>query len=191
MKTIILEGTSTSGKTTLANKLADIFKSNGLKCLIVGENDTIMPILNTEDLDEHLAHLSELLGEVYKKKYDITIFDRLHLTSVARTNSTIQDFEDLEKVLLLYDPLVVFLHIDKLNIPNRIFKTLKHRGLSWAAHVNMIGSKKAIVQHYIETQEKIFQHFKSTKLPKIYYDTTTEEFNEIAREIAERYLLNK
>ena len=45
-KIIILEGIATSGKTTLKDKLVEYFATTNSKFVVVGEDQTLMPILN-------------------------------------------------------------------------------------------------------------------------------------------------
>ncbi len=183
MKIIILEGTSASGKTTLANKLANICAKKNLNCKLVDEGQTLMPVLGKFEPEIFLDHLTKLVKDVFSEEYDVVIFDRLHLTAMAISNSTVEKYKELEKILLQHNPTIVFLKIDEKEIPERIANAAKHRDSAWRSHLATHGSKKEINQHYIGTQRKLLEHLESSSLPKIIFDSTEQNYDKIAEEI--------
>lgn len=186
MKTIILEGTSTSGKTVLAQKLFKIFVRDNWSCKIIGENRTLLPILENSDTRISLDYLLKVVQKAYAGDEKIVIFDRLHLTSLAITDDAMSNFARLEKKIEAHYPLLVFLKIKESEIPARIFGSMQHRNSSWIEYVNKKGDETAIIEHYIETQRKMYKFFCQSDLPKLEYDTTEEDFTKIAEDIAKK-----
>lgn len=188
MKTIILEGSSASGKTTVAKLLRNIINKEKKSVYIAEEDQTLMPILSNRDYKISLNHLIKVIRSAYKNPVDYVIFDRLHLTASAITSSPMKDYEKIEKLLLTKDPVLVLLKIREKEIPQRIRESIKYRGPSWGEYVNKKGSESQINAHYIEAQRKVFKQYRSSQLPKMEFDTTEKNFDFIAEKIAEKVL---
>lgn len=186
-----------------------LFEEKNLSCLLVEEDQTLMPILHNRDEKVALEHILGILDEVYGQKrdqtsgklrdsstslrfarndteiqYDVVIFDRLHLTPIAICESSIAKFKQVEDILLAQDPTLVFLTINEKDIERRIFESIKHRGPSWGEYVHRKGNRQQILAHYKEAQEKLLKLTLQTSLPLLCFDTTDEDFDLIATEIA-------
>jgi deoxyadenosine/deoxycytidine kinase len=188
MKTIILEGSTASGKTTTAKLLADILIKKNKTVLVVSENKTLMPILSNRDRKISLDHLKKIIMSALDKPTEYLIFDRLHLTASAITSSSISEYQEIEKQLLLHNPLLILLTINEDEIPQRIRESIKYRGPSWERYVNKKGNELQINVHYIEAQKKVLKQYQDSLLPKIEFDTTGKNFDLIAQKIAGKIL---
>jgi len=184
MKIIILEGSTASGKTRSAKELVKIFCGNGIRCLLVEEDKTLMPILHHPNSEISKNHLLKIMNKTLKEKTDVIIFDRLHLTASAMTKSEIKKFEPIEKILLQHEPLLVFLKVKENKIPSRVIDSIKYRQRSWEKRIWEKGTRKQVDQHYIEAQRKIAKKYAQSKLPKIIIDSTDQNYAKIARKIA-------
>ncbi len=183
MKLVIIEGTSTSGKTTLANLLNEKYKVLGRSSHLVKENKTLMPVLRSSDPFVHIGHINKIIASISKEKYDFAITDRLHLTSAAVCDMSKTDFEKIEDSLLKFDPVIIFLEIDSDKLGNRIFEAMKHRGPSWNKHVIAKGTKKDIASWYLETQEKLLSRLKSSRIKHLNFNATDSNYEKIANKI--------
>jgi thymidylate kinase len=181
MRILILEGIATSGKTTLKNKLKKYFDKRGLSCLVVEEDETLMPILNNTSKKIGIIHLKKIIKKALTQKKDIFIFDRLYFTHIFRTKSSINDFKRIEN-LLKKSGLLIFLKIDKKKIGKRIFDTMKQRP-KWAVYVRKKGTKKEIIDYYTNQQELLLKLLKKSSLKHIVYNVTEKNFDDIAKDI--------
>src|SRR3989344_1564069 len=182
MKIIILEGIATSGKSSVKNELVKILSSRGLDFLIIGEDETLMPILENTDKHTSLSLLQEVIGKVLNEKKDFIIFDRLFFTHIFRTHSVMEDYRMIEK-MLMDEALLVFLKIDEAIIPERIANAQKHREKSWGEYVQKKGTTDEINQYYINQQRTLLKLLEQTQLPYKIYDTTNMEFDSIAEDV--------
>jgi thymidylate kinase len=183
MKTIVIEGLSTSGKTTIANKVASLCEGKNLDCRIIDENTTLMPILQNRDPKVSSDHILSILKQAYSENHDLVIFDRLHLTSIAITDSSIDDFDEIEDILKKHETILVFLEIDEDKIESRIFDSLEYRGEWWREHLAKKGDRADVMKHYRDSQKKLFVQLKRTKLSKMIFNTTSEKYDDIAKEV--------
>lgn len=183
MKVIIFEGASTSGKTTLANLLTDKLKKSGQKVLLVEEIQTLIPVLEILDVNKHLDHLAKVVKSISQKDFDFVVIDRFHLTSAALCDAPISKYEKIEEELLKYNPTIVFLKVEKSELGNRIFKALKHRGPYWKEHVASKGSDKQIVAWFLETQKKLLNDLKKSKIKHEIIDTTSSKYEKITEKL--------
>jgi thymidylate kinase len=186
MKIIILEGTSTGGKTTLAHLIDQKLQKTSKKSFIIDENQTLIPILNNNDPQTAMDHLINIIKTSASKNVDYLIFDRLHLTPAAITNSSIKTFAEVENLLAQYQPLLISINIDEDKLVARIYEALKHRGPSWAAHVDKYGKKEDVTKHYLGAQRKVIKLFEDSKLPKLAINATNNNYEEIADEIIQK-----
>lgn len=183
MKLLILEGTSTSGKTTLANILNEGFRRSGRNAYLVKEDKTLMPVLRSSSPAVHIDHINKIITTISKEKYDFVITDRLHLTSAAVCDMSKTDFEKIEDSLLKFDPVIIFLEIDSDKLGDRIFEAMKHRGPSWNDHVTSKGTRKDIASWYLKTQEKLLSRLKSSKIRHLKFNATDSKYENIAKDI--------
>jgi len=155
---------------------------------MIEESETLMPVLHNRDEEVALQHILEILKQVDDTQYDVVIFDRLHLTPIAITESSIEKFNEVERILVEKNATLVFLQIEEKDIERRIFESIKHRGPSWGEYVHKKGNRKQILAHYSKAQDKLLKLIKETNLPKIIFDTRDENFDRIAQEIARKCL---
>lgn len=182
MKIIILEGIATSGKTSVKNKLAEAFVEKGINFSIIEEDETLMPILNNTNRQTSINLLKNVIGEALKEEKDFIIFDRLFFTHIFRTNSLIEDFREIEK-MIQDRSVLVFLKIDESKIPERITYAREHREKSWNEYVSKKGNNEEIYQYYINQQRLLLGLLKETMLKHKVYDTTNMDFADISKDI--------
>ncbi|EKE10966.1 MAG: hypothetical protein ACD_15C00165G0003 [uncultured bacterium] len=184
MKIIIVEGIATSGKTSVKNKIMEALTDSGKSFSVVEEENSLMPILHNTDGCVAINWLRKIINEALEKENDFIIFDRLFFTHIFRTNSAMEDFREIEN-MVVGQALLVFLAIDEEEIPRRIAQACKHRGEEWSEYVSKKGSETEIYQYYIEQQRKLFELLKQTSLEYKIYNTTNNDFDEIAKNILE------
>ncbi len=182
MKIIILEGIATSGKTSVKNKLVNLFISKGNSFSVVEEDETLIPILANKDPQISLDFLKKVIATTLKSKKDFLVFDRLFFTHIYRTHSNIDFFRELEDILRP-NSFLVFLKIDESKIPERIEKARSLRDQKWNEYVSKKGSDAEIYQYYIEQQKKLLALLQKTTLRYKTYDTTAMNFENIAENI--------
>lgn len=183
MKIIIIEGTSTAGKTTLANMVTDVLRRTGKKALLIDEDQTLMPVLRCAKAQKHVKHINKIIRSFAKTDFDFIIIDRFHLTCAAVCNMDLADFTKIEENLLENDPIIIFLKIDEDKLGNRILEAMKHRNSSWTQHVASKGGEKEIETWYLETQKKLFKRLKDSKIKCIKYNSTGSRYKEITKRI--------
>jgi len=183
MKLLIIEGTSTSGKTTLANILDKKLNVSGRSSRLVREDKTLMPVLKSDDPAVHVEHIEKIIASISKEDYEFVITDRFHLTSAAVCNMPESDFSKIEDSLLNFDPLIVFLEIDSDKLGSRIFEAMKHRDPSWNEHVTSKGTKEEITSWYLKTQEKLLSRIDTSRLKHLKFNATDSNYEKIAKEI--------
>lgn len=188
MQTIILEGTSTAGKTTVANQLALIFKKKHLKPYIIDEAKTLLPLLKNPSPEIAKNILENLIKKLNKQKNDIVIFDRCHLSAAAVTQMPSKDFQTIERLIATMNPSIFFLEIDEAEILNRILNSVQHRGPSWGKNILTKGANKnEIRDHYIQTQKKLDSFYEKSSFAKCKINSTEEKFQEYSNAIAQRF----
>jgi len=123
MKVIISEGIATSGKTTIKNALIKEFKDQGLSYKFIDEEEILIPIPESTDRQVAINFLLNIFERIFNSsdKNDVILFDRLYFTHVFRTNSNIDDFQEIENILSRFDTTLVILTINEEKIPDRIF----------------------------------------------------------------------
>lgn len=189
---IILEGMSTAGKTMVQKALAESLLKKKIKYRIVDQNEGLPPEtfehLNSE---KSINFLIKFLKETCVDKNKVIICDRLHLSHIAITNATNEEMDKIENELIKYNPLLVLLTIDKLIIRERIENAISHRGEQWVKELARRGKdRESSIKWFIGTQERLLDLFDRSKLPKVSYDTTQLNFNEIADRIVNEYIIN-
>ena len=182
MKIIILEGIATSGKSSIKDKLAKAFVEKEINFSIIEEDETLMPILNNTDRQTSINLLKNVISKALKKKKDFIIFDRLFFTHIFRTNSSIDDFRNIEKIIN-DQALLVLLKIDESKIPERITHAREHREKSWNEYVGKKGNNEEIFQYYTNQQRLLLNLLKGTSLKYKVYNTTNMDFDDIAKDI--------
>ena len=191
MVILILEGIATSGKTAVKNELEKALKEEGLKSSVVGEEETLMPILDNTKKNVSVDHLKKIIRAALRsaKKKDVLIFDRLFFTHVFRTQSDIKDFEEIEKIFK-GDVLLVFLKINENKISQRISSAMKHRPKKWGDYVKKKGTMVEIFQYYKHQQRLLLDLLKKTSIPHRVYNSTNMDFKGIKNKILKAVLVN-
>ncbi len=182
MKIIILEGIATSGKTSVKNKLSEILIEKGINFSIVGEDETLMPILNNTDRQISIDFLKNVINKALSEEKDFIIFDRLFFTHIFRTNSSLVDFKDVENMIREMS-LLVFLKIDESKISERIAHARTHRDSSWNEYISKKGNDEEINEYYAKQQRLLLGFLKETSLRYKVYDTTDINFLSISKDI--------
>ena len=118
----------------------------------------------------------------YKEKKDCIIFDRLFFTHIFRTNSTLDDFKEIED-MVGGQSFLAFLKIDEAIVPERIKNAREHRGKEWDEYVSKKGNNKEINQYYINQQRLLLGLLNKTSLKYKVYDTTDMDFESVAKDI--------
>jgi thymidylate kinase len=185
-KIIILEGIATSGKTTLKDKLVSYFTENNHKVSVIGEDETLMPILHSTEKSVAIELLSKVIKKVVSDDSEVIIFDRLYFTHLFRTHSNTQDFSDIINLLSECNVLIVLLTVEKTSIGNRIFQTMKLRGSGWTEYVKKKGTDEEIIDYYVNQQEKLIELVQESQLQTLTFDTTHGDYDEIKNKIVEK-----
>ncbi|MCC7432974.1 hypothetical protein IT412_05640 [Candidatus Peregrinibacteria bacterium] len=182
MKSIILEGIATSGKTSVKNLLSKTLTEQNINFSIFEESQTLMPVLNNSDKNTSLDFLKTVINQALSLQKDLIIFDRLFFSHIFRTKSTMSDYRDIEK-LFDHQCFLAFLKIDETEIPQRIAKARIHRGQEWDNYVGKKGDIKQVNEYYIGQQKQLLDLVNQTTLTSKIYDTTTLDFEKIAQDI--------
>jgi thymidylate kinase len=179
MKTIILEGIATSGKTTIKNKIEEYLKIKGADFCLLTENETFMPILENEDIAKNSQFLLKILKQAYLKKHDYYIIERALFSFIYKTSGKVEDFKEIEDFLVSKNTTIILLTIDKNIISQRVFGAMDHRDQSWVEYVLKKGNKQEIIDYYIHQQNALKDYTKRSKLTTIVANTTTANFDGI------------
>jgi len=178
MKIIILEGITSTGKTTIERLLAKAFPDSK----IITEGDTLMPIIDNRDPEIAVNHLKQLLQRFREEKADCLIVDRFHFTHAFRTNSSLDVFSDVEAELQkARNVLVVLLTVHPDHIQERIEETILHRKDNWKKGAQ--GSIKEKARYYTEQQEILASLISLSRLPSMTIDTTSKTWDEYTNKI--------
>ncbi len=186
MQIIILEGISTSGKTSVKNELSKTLTKKDISFSVIGEDKTLMPILENTDKNTSIDFLKRVLADTLTTKKSIIIFDRLFFTHIFRTNSGIKDFKEIENILLKYNTLLVLLTVEEDAIDQRIFEAMKYRDAKWKKFIKRKGTKKEIIDYYKNQQKFLRKLINQSALPNLIEDSTDLNFKRISKNIFEK-----
>ncbi len=176
MKTIILEGIATSGKSTIINKAEEIIKDTAL-LKVVSEEQSLMATVDNTSLEVSIEYLNRLLSEVYDEEYNLVVFDRLHLTHAFRTNSGIEDYASIEEQLLKHSPEIIFLEIRDSAIKERVKRASEHRDPAWKEYITTKGKDfDEIADYYIKQQKRQKELLKQSKISYRIFDVTEHHY---------------
>lgn len=183
MRTIILEGIATSGKSTIIKLLESAFPESQ-KVKIVPESETVMAIVDNTSREVALAYLRSVIEDAYKTPSDIVIFDRLYLTHIFRVNGTMKDFASIEDLLTPHGPITVYLEVDEAAISERVKLASEHRDSSWKDYILTKGqSFSEIADYYINQQRNQKRLLSDSKIPFKICNTTSHDYESVVREI--------
>jgi len=186
MKVIILEGIATSGKTSVKNELEKILKERGVNFTFVGEEETLMPILNNTDSKINCDYLKSILKKYFSNPTsDVIIFDRLYLSLIWRSKGNIKDFDECGQLLKDRNAIICFMKIPEEKISERIKLALSHRDEKWIKYVKTKGdTTEKIISYYSNQQKQLLELLKNISIPYQIFDTTDMDFQSIAQEIS-------
>lgn len=186
MKTIILEGIASSGKSTVHKHLEDSFAERGRSLKAIPESETLMPILHNTDSAVSLSFLKELYQKYdrQRKLDEIFLFDRFYFTHIFRTQSSVRDFQEFEN-MLKDDSHIVLLTIKEDQVMNRINLARSHRSQQWSDYVSKKGTEAQIEAYYIEQQRILVDICKESSVPHSILDTTDMNFERVVEDLKE------
>lgn len=187
-RSIILEGISTSGKTSTFKNICEICKKENITIKLIPEEETIMPLIDSKQLQLNLKYLKSVLENVYKKDADIYLFDRFHFSHTIKTKSTLKDFVEIENELVLQNTKIYFLKISEDLIGERIFNALKLRE-DWAKYVLRRANNNLnnVLTFYIERQKYLLSLLIESKLSFEIINTDSQNYNNIALTILKNH----
>ena len=186
MKVIILEGIATSGKTSVKNELEKILKERGVNFTFVGEEETLMPILNNTDSKINCDYLKSILKKYFSNPTsDVIIFDRLYLSLIWRSKGNIKDFDECAELLKDKNAIICFMKIPEEKISERIKLALSHRDEKWIKYVKTKGdTTEKIISYYSNQQKQLLELLKNISIPYQIFDTGDMAFQSIAQKIS-------
>ena len=180
LKSIIFEGASTSGKTTLIERLGTML-SHAHR---VNEDLTLFPFLEKPALTHFQHHLRAVVEAAQACGEGVVLYDRLHITAAAVTNEAQASVRDFERWLLQFDPLLVFLEIQEDSFKARLARARAHRGPSWTVDMQgKGGTEDAVAAWYAGTQRKLLHYLEGSLLPILRFDATESRYDDIAAEL--------
>lgn len=183
MQTLILEGIATSGKSTIIDMLEGTLSKN-MVVRVIPEAESIMVIVDNKSKEVSLAHLKTLLPKAYQELCDVVIFDRFYLTHIFRTDSTLQDYKEIEDSLKSYSPITIYLKVNEALIAGRIEKASKHRDAEWNAYISTKGQTfLEIAEYYVGQQRNQLYLLAGSSLPYKIYDTSDHNYEAIVADI--------
>jgi thymidylate kinase len=181
MKVFIFEGIATSGKSTLIRQLKDSLAH--LRLSVVDEEETHIPIMNEVE-DSHVDFFINLINQKIASNSELVIFDRLYLTQAFRSKIGIESYKQVEELLLLHNPLTIFLRVTDEAIADRVYKASQHREASWEDYIKTKGQTiEQIAEYYSNQQSNQLELLKSSIIPYKIFDTTSHKYQEITEEI--------
>lgn len=194
-KILIVEGIATSGKSSLIKELIDLLGENKIR--VYSESETHIPIReDTEKL--HIKFFRSLLKDAYESELGIIIFDRLHFTAAFRAKANINQYTEIEDLLLEHNTLVAYLKIEESAIKERVefysknprvALSTEHDGESWGEHIKTRGqSFNEIAAYYIGQQRSQLERLKYSKLKNLIFDATNNDYKAIASQITSDWL---
>lgn len=183
MRTLIFEGIATSGKSTIINQLShELAAHQTIK--VVPETETLMKIVDNTDKSVSIAYLSELIERIYREDHDLVLFDRLYLTHVFRTHSSMADYKIIEDMLRPHKPKTIFFEVDENAIADRVAKASEHRDPKWKDYIYTKGTTmEEIADYYIQQQRNQLQILRKSTLPYKIFNTTGHNYDAAAKAI--------
>ncbi len=189
-KLVIIEGTSTSGKTTLMQLLTDHFNSSGYSSLGFDEAQTLTPeIFSNPNSVKSLEFIRSFLDKKCSSDDTIIVCDRFHLSNLAISNGSIEDLNSIEPTMKQYDPLLVFLRIPDESIRNRLLDAKVHRRKEWNEELYKRGkTEDETIAWFKGTQHKLYNLFLKSTLAKVEFNVEDMSYVEIASELAKKII---
>ncbi len=182
---IILEGITTSGKTTVFTNLKRYAEEHALNARFITEQETTMPYLDNTDLKHSRTSLEGLTDVVFSHPADLFVFDRLYFGHTFKTNSTAKDFRSIEEKLKNFNTIICLLEIPEEDLENRILNSIKYRYKGWGEYVmkRAQGSVDNLISFYMERQRGTKKLFEESTLRRYVIDTKNQDYILITRHI--------
>lgn len=184
-RTIIVEGVTTSGKSTIVDNLRRYATEHGLSGTFLPEEKTVIPCIDSTNLKHNQEFLRKLLQTVFTEDKNLYVFDRLHFTHTIKTNSTIKDFADTEDVLNQRDAALFFIDIPEEALKKRLLDSLKYRNVQWVQYVmeRSGGDQEKFIDFYIQRQRLLRRLFDESTLTKHIVDSGDQNYIRMTRAI--------
>jgi thymidylate kinase len=184
-KVAIIEGVSTSGKTSIIYNLQRYAEEHNLNWIFVTEEKTTLPIIDSLDLEFNNSYLLKVISQTFDKKADLYVFDRLYLSSLFKIPGTIKDLFKIEDMLIKQDSKLFLLHVSDNVLKERILESMAYRRKEWTQYVvaKENGDKNKVAEKYIEKQKRLKELFLGSKLEKYLIDTGDQNFVKNTRTI--------
>lgn len=184
-RTIIVEGVTTSGKSTIVDNLRRYAREHNLSGTFLSEEETVIPCIDSTNLKHNQEFLSELLQTVFAEDKNLYVFDRLHFTHTIKTNSTIKDFTDIENGLKQHDATLFFIDIPEEALKKRLLDALKYRNVRWVQYATerSDGDQEEFIDFYIQRQRLLRKLFDESTLTKYIIDSGDQNYIRMTRTI--------
>src|SRR3989339_734745 len=184
-RTIIVEGVTTSGKSTIADNLRRYAKEHDLTGTFLPEEETVIPCIDSTNLEHNQAFLRKLLETVFNEEKNLYVFDRLHFTHTIKTESTIKDFTDIEDTLKQHDASLFFIEIPEEALRQRLLDSLKYRNVQWVQYAMERSNRdqEKFIDFYIQRQRLLRKLFNESSLTKYVIDSGDQNYIRMTRAI--------
>lgn len=191
MRLILLEGMSTSGKTTVLRKLSELLEKRKIKHKAFDELQTMSrDIFSHVNSRKSIDEMKTFLQKECLPKDGLVICDRFHLSHMSITDGSISEFDEIEADLKKYDPVLIFLEISSDAIRDRLIKAKNHRGKQWEDELIKRGqTEDEAIKWFMGTQNNLLKLYNQSNLPKEIFNTTNHNYDAVANEIYTNYVV--
>lgn len=184
-RVILVEGVTTSGKSTIVDNLRRYTKEHDLSGTFLPEEETVIPCIDSTDLKHNQEFLMKLLKTVFDEDKNLYVFDRLHFTHTIKTNSTIKDFADIEDILNQHNATLFLIDVPEETLKKRLLDSLKYRNVQWVQYVmeRSGGDQEKFIDFYIQRQRFLRMLFDESTLTKHIVDSGDQNYIRMTRTI--------
>lgn len=184
-RTIIVEGVTTSGKSTIVDNLRRYAKEHDLSGTFLPEEKTVIPCIDSTNLKHNQDFLRKLLQTVFAENKNLYVFDRLHFTHTIKTNSTIKDFVDIESSLKQRDATLFFIDVPEEALKKRLLDSLEYRNVQWVKYVmeRSDEDQEKFIDFYVQRQRLLRKLFDESTLTKYIIDSDDQNYIRMTRTI--------
>lgn len=185
---IIIEGITTSGKTTVFTNLERYAEEHNLSAFFISEDKTTKPYLDSTNLEYNKSALHKLVKDAISKNVDLLVFDRLYFAHTFKTGGKTEDFIEIESLLAKNNAKMFFLEISQESIEKRIIESMSYRYRGWVRYVmdRADGDRKKVTDFYLNRQIESKNLFNKCTLEKYILNTENQNYVAITREIIDR-----
>ena len=189
-KIVLIEGMSTSGKTTVMQIVFRLLQEKDIPCKGFDELQTMSrDVFSHLDPKKSIIEMQLFLKREYSGKDTVLICDRFHISHLVITNGTLADFQKIEDCLKEYNPLVVFLEIPEEKVRERLLGAKAHRGQQWEDELSKRGAnEEESIKWFLNTQHKLHALFLQSNLEKLVFNTGDNDFERIGLSIVDAIL---